>query len=411
MVMTFHLVGGTDSTNRAIRFFSLLIHGFGWAGVDLFFVLSGFLITGILLDSLDDPHYFRNFYARRTLRIFPLYYGVLAICFGVLPFLVSMDTPNLLWIRHHQLWLWLYGSGLLDGWTGKANFSCDWLWLTHFWSLAVEEHFYLVWPALVLLCARRKALVPVCVTIAAVVLIARLLALHCGVSEITLYVFSPFRVDSLAIGGLVAALARRPAGMRALVAPAFGMLAASFAVIVALTVFGGFANDHTGTARYFTPLALFFASCLVLTTVANPAARGAQGLAGRAIAHPILRFFGRYSYGLYVLEVLMQPLWNRLFRTDEIVRVVHSYLLAGFAHLLLCVGSTLALAILSFHFYEKPFLGLKRYFESRTRAGAPRGVSAGGALPDRIQSTKRHSDMPDLAPNSDEEESLGIAGH
>jgi peptidoglycan/LPS O-acetylase OafA/YrhL len=274
----------------------------------------------------------------------------------------------------------------------------------------VEEHFYLVWPAVVLFCARRNVLGRVCVFVAAGVLIVRLIALYSGVSEVTLYIFSPLRVDSLAIGGLVALLARRPGGMRVLTKPAWGVLAASFAVIVALTVVGGFANEQTGTARYFTPLALFFASCLVLFTAADPKAHGAQGFAGRAIAHPLLRFFGRYSYGLYILETLLQPLWNHLFRTDELVGVLHSYLLAGAVHLSLCVGCTLALAMLSYHFYEKPFLRLKRYFQTLAVAPAPLGVPEISGPLHPIRRPRAQSGVPDFASDSDEDEALGIAG-
>ena len=409
MVLTYHLVGGGAETNRVIRFLSQLIHGFCWAGVDLFFVLSGFLITGILLDTLEDPHYFRNFYVRRTLRIFPLYYGVLGVCFGVLPLLLSMDGPNLRWMRRHQLWLWLYGSSLFDGWTRNMSFARDWLWLSHFWSLSVEEHFYLIWPAVVLFCARRKVLGRVCVMIAAVVLVVRLFALYGGVSPITLYVFSPLRLDSLVIGGMVAVLARRPGGIRALVASAWRVLAASVAVIVAMTVFGGFAYDQVGTARYFTPLALFFGSCLVLLIDADPQAGGAQGVAGRTIVHPALRFFGRYSYGLYVFETLMQPLWDRVFRTDELVVWVHSYLIAGVVHLFLCFGCTLALAMLSFHLYEKPFLQLKRYFQAP--AGAPDlvGAAEDSALPGRAWSSGASSETAGSALDSNHDEELSIA--
>jgi peptidoglycan/LPS O-acetylase OafA/YrhL len=371
-VMAYHLVGGGESTNLIVRSFANLVHGFGWAGVDLFFVLSGFLITGILLDSQDDPHFFRNFYARRTLRIFPLYYGVLAVCFGILPLIHPFDTPGLRYMWHNQLWLWLYGGSILDGWTGSFPLWRDWLWMEHLWSLSVEEHFYLVWPAVVFFCARKQILGRVCVIIAASVLIARLIGMHAGVSDVTQYAFTPLRCDSLVIGALVAVLARRPGGMPALIRPAWAVLAASFVLIVALTIHAGFPVDLQGTARYFTLTAFFFAASLVLLTSADPKAGGVEGVAGRMIAHPLLRFFGRYSYGLYVLYWLMQPLWNRLFRTSDLVRVTHSYLLAGFAHLFLCVGCSLGLAMLSFHFYEQPFLRLKRYFEAPIAPPRPR---------------------------------------
>ena len=125
---------------------------FGWSGVQLFFVLSGFLITGILLDTRPTPHYFRNFYIRRALRIFPLYYVTLAVAFIVLPALDRMpqvyagDYP-------HQAFLWLY----LSNWRHDIGGG-----FSHYWSLALEEQFYLVWPLVVFFCSR-PTLLKICI--------------------------------------------------------------------------------------------------------------------------------------------------------------------------------------------------------------------------------------------------------
>jgi len=115
----------------------------GWAGVTLFFVLSGFLITGNLLDTRGSQNYFSNFYARRSLRILPLYYGTLVLFFVVLPMLGAM--PDALTTTAHRQWsLWLFVSN----WTDPSNGGV--LGFLHFWSLAIEEQFYLVWPLIVL---------------------------------------------------------------------------------------------------------------------------------------------------------------------------------------------------------------------------------------------------------------------
>ena len=113
----------------------------GWIGVDLFFVLSGFLITGILLDAKGHDHYFRNFYARRALRIFPLYYGFLFLWFWVTPALISL-APNGPFTqgRDAQLWFWTYMSNNLSIVPGAVVPRG----LNHFWTLAVEEQFYLI---------------------------------------------------------------------------------------------------------------------------------------------------------------------------------------------------------------------------------------------------------------------------
>jgi peptidoglycan/LPS O-acetylase OafA/YrhL len=120
----------------------------GWLGVDLFFALSGYLITGILLDARGAPvgAVFRAFYARRALRIFPLGFLLLAVVFLALPLVTYERVP-----LHVQAWYWLYASNWRSG-----NSPGALMYLRHFWSLAVEEQFYLVWPMAVLLISTRR---------------------------------------------------------------------------------------------------------------------------------------------------------------------------------------------------------------------------------------------------------------
>jgi peptidoglycan/LPS O-acetylase OafA/YrhL len=152
----------------------------GGFGVYLFFVLSGFLITRILLSEKNKPAYFRNFYARRTLRIFPLYYGVLALQFWVL--LPIFPTPRILADAHYQGWLWAYGYNILTAVKGHFVFSSDWMWLGHFWSLAVEEQFYVVWPFIVLALGR-ETLLKLCIGIVALTPILRLVFYAAGANQ------------------------------------------------------------------------------------------------------------------------------------------------------------------------------------------------------------------------------------
>src|SRR6185295_16426951 len=147
----------------------------GLRGVDLFFVLSGFLITSILLDAKQKPHYFRNFYMRRTLRIFPLYYAVLAVTFVLLP-LAGWSTTRLFPEAHaNQGWLWFYGANVLQSLRGEWCLGG----FNHFWSLAVEEHFYLVWPLVIYCCSRRTAMIA-CGGIIGAAVVARVGWLVCG---------------------------------------------------------------------------------------------------------------------------------------------------------------------------------------------------------------------------------------
>src|SRR5206468_651405 len=147
LVIAFHTLRVTGKEGLIGRF-GAAIQDSGWIGVDLFFVLSGFLITGILLDSLGKPGYFRNFFARRTLRIFPLYYAVLTVSLFLVPALIGLQRLPELYHRllENQLWLWTYAANYLQA-TGRHTLPG----FGHFWSLAIEEQFYLLWPFVVYL--------------------------------------------------------------------------------------------------------------------------------------------------------------------------------------------------------------------------------------------------------------------
>ena len=182
-----------------VLMFHLPLPGFslGWSGVQLFFVLSGFLISGILLDSREDPHYFRNFYARRALRIFPIYYlglGVLVVG-GLATGQAVSDAPwYLFYLQNHLL--------------GQTNFSPDFpLLFNHTWSLAIEEQFYFLWPLAVRLLPRR-ALTATAFALLAVGAISRMAFLAGTGSTAMTFTSLPTEVDALAAGALLAILQR-----------------------------------------------------------------------------------------------------------------------------------------------------------------------------------------------------------
>src|SRR5438045_2849128 len=149
-VMALHFVGTIAPTNVLERALAKAA-GYGVWGVDLFFVLSGFLITGILYDSKASSRYLRDFYMRRALRIFPLYYGVLFVLFVLIPRdMLSRVDPQLGAARDLQVWVWPYLTNVYLG----AGQTWSIPYISHFWSLAIEEHFYLVWPFVILLLSR-----------------------------------------------------------------------------------------------------------------------------------------------------------------------------------------------------------------------------------------------------------------
>ena len=187
----------------------------GRYGVDLFFVLSGFLITGILYDAKGDKHYFRNFYARRTLRIFPLYYCVLLIAFVIAPLFVHWTSNGERQVVHNQAWLWLYMGNVKNSFVGPEFFQQDRLRMGHFWSLAIEEQFYLVWPLLILLLNRRSAMIA-CVGLivgAPLLRIGRMSGLPYPKGLFAAIYFTFCKLDTLALGALMALAARSPGGL------------------------------------------------------------------------------------------------------------------------------------------------------------------------------------------------------
>src|SRR4051812_35227350 len=153
MVLLLHFLGNMEPTNAVERAI-VGITNYGSYGVELFFVLSGFLITGILYDARNEPNYFRNFYMRRVLRIFPLYYGVLALVFVAAPLIPALRGQTLDFLVDHQWWAWLYGVNVYIAIQGVWSFS----YLEHLWSLCIEEHFYFFWPVVVFLLAPRPQL-------------------------------------------------------------------------------------------------------------------------------------------------------------------------------------------------------------------------------------------------------------
>ena len=176
------------ATGDFTRYYVSLGKG-GWIGVDLFFVLSGFLITGILLDSRNSSRYFRSFYMRRTLRVWPLYYGVLIAVFIIGPTLGLNGLRGMKELNAEQGWLWAYGTNLIPFFRNNWIPCAEWLNMWHFWSLAVEEQFYLVWPFLVYFLGRRP-LAAVCLVGILVTAPIRYAMLRFGVSASlsTLYI-------------------------------------------------------------------------------------------------------------------------------------------------------------------------------------------------------------------------------
>jgi peptidoglycan/LPS O-acetylase OafA/YrhL len=324
--------------------------GGGWIGVTLFFALSGFLITGILLDTQHERGHFRRFYLRRTLRITPLYYGVLLVAFVVLPLagaapaLVQVDMP-------HQFWLWTY----LSNWVmpfGIVDHS-----FPHFWSLAVEEQFYLLWP---LLTWRRSppTVLRWGLALAALALVVRVgLLLSGGTLELA-YFWTPCRMDALALGGSAAAALRMPGLAAWVTARRRQLLGAAGVVFIACVLgFHGLPRAEFGILTLgYSLLAVSFSSLVLGLACADLAGDVHPGL--RFWRSAPLRVLARYSYGMYIIhkplhDFVAAPLFRSL--GADVLRspaANAAYFVAGLA-------ASVTLAALSYHLFEQRFLALK----------------------------------------------------
>jgi peptidoglycan/LPS O-acetylase OafA/YrhL len=336
---------------------------FGSFGVDLFFVLSGFLITSILLSTKGSParDYFWSFYARRVLRIFPLYFLAVALFFYIdLPY--QHNHGHILQVTNSdQVWYWTY----LMNWRDAAGHIID--PLIHFWSLGIEEQFYLIWPVVVFFCAIRYFPI-LCIGLGAVSLASRvILSSHTFMAPELLPEFihrsTATRLDTLAIGALISALVlnqdwtRRVRSQIKLIAP--GALGAYLVIWVAEQQGISFPAITFG----YLAIALVF-GCAVLICVTD---QGSNHRLCRIARWGALRSFGRYSYAIYVihvcvkrclrpiLTVVAQRLWLPHAAT------IPPVLFAVFV-LAINLGASYLLAVVSWHIFEKYFLRLKKFF-------------------------------------------------
>ncbi len=322
----------------------------GWIGVQLFFVLSGFLITGILLDEPRSRKAWRRFFVRRALRIFPLYYALLFVMLVLLPALGWLPadfrrTPSL------EIYLWTYL------WNWVAPFHPHAASFPHVWSLAVEEQFYLLWPLIALGRPPRQVLAW-CAALAVGGLAARIALVAAQASPEMAYQFTVCRIDALALGGAMAAALRMPQLHARLAALRTHGLGAAAAVLV----LGALAS---GAYRIFTPagqtvgyssLAVAFAWLVLWCATSDDAQDDAA--VSQLLRSAGLRRVGLYSYGMYLLHVPLHqlvgmPLMARWgLATAPSASASLAYMVAGTA-------VSLAAAAASYHAFERYFLELK----------------------------------------------------
>jgi peptidoglycan/LPS O-acetylase OafA/YrhL len=307
----------------------LLFHrghfGYGWTGVDLFFVLSGFLITGILRKTRANEDYWFRFYIRRAARVLPplllllLFYSMAA-------------RPPLLTILGYTFF-----AGNFMGFTHYGRSM-----LAALWSLAVEEHFYLLWPLLVLLCERRRLMIGLVALLIAEPALRAVLTPYMTTYQ-PFYYLTPFRIDSLAVGCLLALMTEEDVNIP------FQRWAGSAALLLGSTMlllhkllphFG----RHTNSAL-FNSLGYSLVSCACLSVLAWVLVLEG-GVANTVLSWKPLTYIGRISYGIYLLDIPATSVLDRIAHESSQLASLRALLPVDLAVIF-------GLAALSFHLIEK----------------------------------------------------------
>ncbi len=309
-----------------------------WAefGVETFFVISGFLVTGILLDNRSEtskPLVLKQFYARRFLRIFPLFYATLLIAFI---FQASSVSQTWYWHAGYLSNVYFY----IWGWHGQ---------LSHFWSLAVEEQFYLFWPLLIIFLPGRWLLPAILTGIGIAPIFERAMdSFYPGHSpQVSAHVLMPSCMDALGVGALLAYGIRNQFPMKRLA--------------LILLLIGSFGCALWGFSTTFKPIGRLAEDC-ILGWLVYSAASGFRGPFGWFLECPPMNYLGKISYGLYIIHnfavsicaslILLcgNPAWLVKLYDIPVLRIL------AFA------GLTIGLAACSWHAFEKPINNLKRKF-------------------------------------------------
>ena len=330
--------------------------GPGWAGVDMFFVLSGFLITGLLLNAKGTSGFLRFFYARRWLRIWPAYYVVLIVLMAVVPLIDPAGEAPARELTERILWYATFAINIVA--TFGTGLSLDLLLGGHLWSIAVEEQFYLVWPVVVLLLNRRLLVVACCGMIVGALAIR--IVLEASGESVGAYLLMPARMDGLAVGALVAVAARDPAALRMMRKYAPWTAAALTVLTVLFVVLGDLTppRDSWTQTVGFSAVALLFGALLIYVIGAKTGDFGY----GMLVSKP-LTAMGKYSYAMYLVHVpiLRILMWKEGGIVSD-ASVYGSFLFGQLGFILVAGTISFMLAWLSWRVLESPFLQAKTLF-------------------------------------------------
>ncbi len=352
-----------------VLFFHLHVPGFqlGWAGVFLFFVLSGFLITGNLLDARHEPHFFRNFYIRRTLRIFPIYYLVF---FAIIAYGLITDAKI-----GDAAWYGVYLQNML---LGHGSFSADFPRVfNHSWSLAVEEQFYLIWPLAVFYLSRRRLAV-LSMGMIFFAIFFRFAASYGTGNASYVFMLLPCIMDSLAVGAMLA-ISLRWSGAQVTVLARGARWVTLFSGLCLAGLVGSWGyQKYAIPADYLlgSPINLFlhtfmavFFGALIAWVVLDR-----QSLLSRMLRNGAMRHIGKISYGIYLYHFPVFYIVRHVFKTwgapngGRISWDTSRLGVETIACALAQLAITYLVALASWHVIEKRILALKEKLAPAARA-------------------------------------------
>jgi len=332
MVMYFHFFEGNPLPGGTIYNFLQKTSIIGQTGVSLFFVLSGFLITRILISTKSSEHYFKNFYFRRILRILPLYYFFLLLFYFVYkPIMYGYIPPfkdQSVYYFYLQNFFITFGSHT-DG-------------PMHFWSLAVEEHFYFLWPFLVFV-TDIKHLVRWILGLICLSVVMRVILIYYH-HEVFYLTFT--RLDEICFGALLAVLVMQKNKLLTLLkGKYFYILVLSYLLLLlgAWWVTSGKANSFMQVIKFLFYGIFYF--LFIGYTINN------ENHITAIFKNRVLVYLGKISYGLYVYHPVCFHIANKYLKSSN-----------GIVNFFTNFSLTILVAVISYHFFEVRFLKLKRYF-------------------------------------------------